>query len=191
MPHLLWHTRTHHNFLEIYAVSKNTHQQAGAVASKRAGFIRRFAAMIYDTLVAVAVGMCAGLVIVTLLVVLLKNAVLALPPNTEPSVFIQSSLLYQLVIQGWVMMWVVIFFLWFWKNGGQTLGMRAWRLRLFSTNERPLTWRRLVLRMLVSLCGLGTLLVLLDRKHRLSLQDRIAHTEILTLTPQENDHKQW
>lgn len=160
-------------------------------AAERASFFRRLAAMIYDTLVAVAVGMCAGLLLVTILVVLLKKGVFYLPKDVEPANFIQASFVYQFVIQIWIFTWVAIFFLWFWKNGGQTLGMRAWRLRLFSTNEQPLTWRRLAWRMLVSLCGLGTLWVLLDRKNRLSLQDRLSHTEMLTLTPKENDHKQW
>ena len=43
--------------------------------SERAGFIRRLAAMIYDTLVAVAVGMCAAMVVIVTLIVLLSNGV--------------------------------------------------------------------------------------------------------------------
>lgn len=32
------------------------------------------------------------------------------------------------------------FFVWFWTHGGQTLGMRAWRLQLLGSNDRPPTW---------------------------------------------------
>lgn len=158
---------------------------------KRAGFVRRLLAMVYDTLVAAAVGMCAGLVLIVTLVVLLKNGVLDMQGYAEPSQVIQASLLYTLLIQGWVAAWVIGFFLWFWKRGGQTLGMRAWRLRIYSTIEQPMTWPRLVIRLVASLGGLGTLLVLFDIKHKQSLQDRLAHTEVVQLSKEQNDHRQW
>lgn len=158
---------------------------------KRAGFIRRLLAMVYDTLVAIAVGMCAGLVLIVTLVILLKNGVLDMQGYAEPSQAIQASLLYTLLIQGWIAIWVIGFFLWFWKHGGQTLGMRAWRLRIYSTTEQPMTWSRLLIRLISSLGGLGTLLVLFDVKNKQSLQDRLAHTEIVQLSKAQNDHKRW
>ena len=158
---------------------------------KRAGFIRRLLAMVYDTLVAIAVGMCAGLVLIVTLVVLLKNGVLDMQGYAEPSQTIQASLLYTLIIQGWVAVWIIGFFLWFWKHGGQTLGMRAWRLRIYSTIEQPMTWSRLIVRLIASLGGLGTLLVLFDFKNKQSLQDRLAHTEVVQLSKEQNDHKRW
>jgi len=88
-------------------------------------------------------------------------------------------------------MWIAGFFLWFWRRGGQTLGMRAWRLRIYSTVEEPMTWPRLLIRLVASLGGLGTLLVLFDFKHKQSLQDRLAKTEVLKLTKEANDHKSW
>ncbi|MFC3094541.1 RDD family protein [Alteromonas sediminis] len=157
----------------------------------RAGFIRRLAAMVYDVLVAIAVGMVAALVMSLTLVVLIGNDVLPANGATDPSVAIRESLLYTSLLQVWVALWVIGFFLWFWKNGGQTLGMRAWRLRLFSINDQPPSWGRLVIRMLSSLCGLGTLLVLLDVKHKLALQDRASKMEMLVLTKFANDHKNW
>jgi uncharacterized RDD family membrane protein YckC len=87
--------------------------------------------------------------------------------------------------------WVTGFFVWFWRNGGQTIGMRAWRMRLYSTNEQSLGYGRAFLRMLYSLGGLGTLLVLLDVKYKQSLQDRLAGTEMRVLSKEANDHKSW
>lgn len=87
--------------------------------------------------------------------------------------------------------WVLGFFVWFWRNGGQTIGMRAWRLRLFSTTEQPLTYRRALWRTLCSLGGLGTLLVLFDVRHKQSLQDRLAKTEMLVLSKEANHHAAW
>lgn len=158
---------------------------------ERASFFKRLLAMIYDTLVAVAVGMCSAMVIIVVLMILLSNNVLSMQGFETPSDLIQSSWQYKLLIQIWVGTWVAGFFLWFWKKGGQTLGMRAWRLRIFSTVDKPMTWSRLVLRLISSLGGLGTLLVLFDIKNKQSLQDRIAQTEVVKLSKEANDHKQW
>ena len=158
---------------------------------ERAGFVRRLLAMVYDTLVAIAVGMCAAMVLIVTLVVMLKNGALDLQGYAEPADLIQSSFVYKLTIQLWVGLWIAGFFLWFWKRGGQTLGMRAWRLRIFSTVEQPMTWPRLIIRLVTSLGGLGTLLVLFDIKHKQSLQDRLAKTEVLKLSKEANDHKRW
>ena len=158
---------------------------------ERAGFVRRLLAMIYDTLVATAVGMCAAMVMIVTLVVMLKNGALDLQGYAEPADLIQASFGYKLLIQTWVGLWIAGFFLWFWRRGGQTLGMRAWRLRIYSTVEEPMTWPRLFIRLIASLGGLGTLLVLFDLKNKQSLQDRLAKTEVLKLTKEANDHKSW
>lgn len=158
---------------------------------QRAGFLRRLLAMVYDTLVAIAVGMCAAMVMIVALVVMLKNGVLDLQGYAEPADLIQASFVYKLLIQSWVGLWIAGFFLWFWKRGGQTLGMRAWRLRIYSTVDEPMTWARLLLRLVSSLGGLGTLLVLFDIKNKQSLQDLLAKTEVLKLSKEANDHKSW
>ena len=157
----------------------------------RASFFRRLAAMVYDILVSVAVGMVAAMIMLLVLVILLENGVLDMGAEEHVSDVIQQSALYKTIIQVWVGVWVVGFFTWFWKNGGQTLGMRAWRLRLFSTNDQSLGYGRVLLRIFVSLGGIGTLLVLLDFRNKLALQDRIAKTEILVLTKDANHHRSW
>jgi uncharacterized RDD family membrane protein YckC len=158
----------------------------------RAGFFRRLAAMVYDALIAVAVGMLAALVITGIITALLENEVLSKQGYEHVSELIQSSFYYALVIQIWVVLWVAGFFLWFWKNGGQTLGMRAWRLRIYNLHEdKPIGYGRLLLRLVSALGGLGTLLVLIDYKSKQSLQDRVAGTQMLVLTNDQNHHKNW
>lgn len=157
----------------------------------RAGFFRRLAAIIYDWLVAIAVGMVAAMVIVIALLICFNTSVIAHPHHTHFSDFIKDSSLFTIIIQIWVGLWIAIFFAWFWRNGGQTIGMRAWRIRLFTTDNQVLGYPRVIARMLTSLLGLGTLLVLFDIKHKLALQDRITHTQVLVLTKEANDHKQW
>lgn len=41
---------------------------------------------------------------------------------------------------------------WFWTHGGQTLGMRAWNLRLLAEDGGPVSWKQAALRYA---CGLG------------------------------------
>lgn len=157
----------------------------------RAGFIRRLAAIIYDALVAVAVGMCAGLVFMVVSMILFQQGWIDPQGHEHFMDFFQRSLLFTTLSQIWVALWVSGFFLWFWKNGGQTIGMRAWRLRLFSTSDEPMGYARAVLRLVFSFLGVGTILVLFDPKNKLSLQDRVAKTEVLILTKDANDHKAW
>ena len=147
--------------------------------------------MVYDVLVAVAVGMCAAMVMLVAMLLLVENNILDNQGYDHFSDLIQQSLSYQITLQIWVGLWVVGFFLWFWRNGGQTIGMRAWRLRLFSTNDKPFGYSRAFLRLVCSLGGLGTLLVLLDFKSKQSLQDRIASTEMLMLSKEDNHHAAW
>lgn len=157
----------------------------------RAGFFKRLAAMVYDVLVAVAVGMCAALVIIITLLILFETQLISKPEGVEFNQLMQDSLLYKSIIQAWVVAWVVGFFLWFWKNGGQTIGMRAWRLRMFAMDEKPVGYGRLLLRMLSAFLGLGTLFVLIDFKNKLALQDRVSKIEVLSLSKVANDHKSW
>lgn len=157
----------------------------------RANFIRRIAAMIYDALVAVAVGMCAGLTFLVIMLICFQTGVIDNSGFSHFMDFFQQSLLYTTLSQVWVSLWVIGFFLWFWRNGGQTIGMRAWRLRLFSTTDQPLGYGRALLRILTSFAGLGTLFVLFDFKNKQSLQDRIAGTEMLVLSKNANHHKAW
>ncbi|MDP5032022.1 MAG: RDD family protein [Paraglaciecola sp.] len=157
----------------------------------RAGFFRRLAAIVYDLLVATAIFMVAGIVSTVVVIVLLENKVLDKQGYTHSMDVISHSPLYANIIFGWSLLWVVGFFLWFWRNGGQTIGMRAWRLKLFSTSEQPFGYGRALLRLLSALGGIGTLFVLFDVKNKLSLQDRIAKTEMLYLSKEANHHAAW
>jgi uncharacterized RDD family membrane protein YckC len=58
-----------------------------------------------------------------------------------------------------------------WARGGQTIGMRAWRLRVGAAEGGPLPWPRALLRFVVALVSLaafalGFLWCLLDRDRR-------------------------
>jgi uncharacterized RDD family membrane protein YckC len=170
--------------------TEETEAQAGDF--RRASFFRRLAAIIYDALVATAVAMCAGLIIQAVLLVLFELQLIDTQGHEHYMDLFQVSDSLKLIANVWVGFWVASFFLWFWKHGGQTLGMRAWRLKIYNLkDEKDISYARLLLRMLTSFLGLGTLLVLFDYKHKQSLQDRIAQTEVLFLSKEANDHKSW
>ena len=64
-----------------------------------------------------------------------------------------------------------LYFVWCWTHGGQTLGMRPWRLRVQSTEYRALSWGSASIRFAVALLGwiplgLGHWWMLFDRQGR-------------------------
>jgi uncharacterized RDD family membrane protein YckC len=76
-----------------------------------------------------------------------------------------------------------------WRNGGITLGMRAWRVRLVSCDEQVISWPRCLLRFLVGLIslgafGLGIFWAIVDSKNR-GWHDLAART-LLIKTPKNN-----
>ena len=52
----------------------------------------------------------------------------------------------------------VLFFGGFWTHGGQTLGMRAWRLRLVSSaGAGPVSWKQSLLRLAAACLSMGAM----------------------------------
>jgi uncharacterized RDD family membrane protein YckC len=75
------------------------------------------------------------------------------------------------------------YFGWFWTHGGQTLGMRSWRLRLVGAGKNGATWRQALVRFLGAgiswlAFGAGFLWLLVDPK-RLTWHDRLSATRIV------------
>ena len=82
---------------------------------------------------------------------------------------------------------LMVYFVWCWLNGGQTLPMKTWKLRLVNIDGRPIRPLQAVLRYLaawpsIMLFGVGIAWALLD-KDRQFLHDRIAGTRISGPSP--------
>lgn len=89
------------------------------------------------------------------------------------------------MLRGWLLLVGLLFFGWFWTHGGQTLGMRAWRLQLRREDAGPLNWPRAVLRYALAwpswlLLGVGVLWSLIDSRKQ-AAHDRLAGTEVVLL----------
>lgn len=77
------------------------------------------------------------------------------------------------------------FFGWFWTHGGQTLGMRAWRLQLRTAEAGSVRWPAAALRYGVAYLAwgaalLGILWCLIDHRRR-AWHDIAAGTEVVVL----------
>lgn len=75
------------------------------------------------------------------------------------------------------------YFIWQWRRGGQTLAMKAWRIRIVTREGAPLALRHALNRFLFALAGCllagaGFLWALVDREG-LFLHDRLAGTRII------------
>lgn len=131
------------------------------------GLTRRLAAITYDAL------LLGGLL-------LIAGAPLPLVP--EP---IQKLWWVRLLIQGYLLVCCFLFFGWFWVHGGQTLGMRAWRIRLVQDDGKKVGWSRAAMRFLAALLswtalGLGFVWVTIDPAG-MAWHDRLSKTRLMLL----------
>lgn len=130
------------------------------------GLLRRLAAILYDTLLLAAVLFIAGLLILPLVG---NGAIRPGHPLITSYYFVISF----------------VFFAWFWTHGGQTLGMRVWRIRIVSRTGAPITLWQCLLRFLAAFVswgalGLGFLWSLVD-KEKLTWHDRFSMTELVVI----------
>ena len=75
------------------------------------------------------------------------------------------------------------YYLWFWTHGGQTLGMRSWRIRVVDSEGQAIRWGQAVRRYLAALvswgaAGLGFIWILFDRDG-CSWHDRLSGTYLV------------
>jgi Predicted membrane protein/domain len=84
---------------------------------------------------------------------------------------ITNNIFYQF----YLLLIILIYYLWFWINHGQTLGMKSWKAYVLNQNNQTITIRQGIIRILISLIG-GHLLLIFNEK---SLQDIISKTHII------------
>ena len=152
----------------------------------RAGFRRRFGSWIYDFLIIIAIFMLSGYACVALFVLLDYFEVISIVRNDFDIDWNASHIAYKVAFNTWGIAWICGFFVYFWSKKGQTLGMKAWRLRLQNRDGSLITKGTGLKRLLPTLLGLGNLLVIFDRKNKLSLQDRLTNTEVVLLSLEAN-----
>lgn len=137
------------------------------------GLLRRLAAILYDAALLIGVLMVA----VTLLVIPYALLIGEPFPHEDP--------VHRLALQGYLLLVIGSFFTFFWARGGQTLGMRAWRIRVLRDDGEALTWRDAWRRFFTAILalaplGLGLFWMLFDREG-LAWHDRLSNTRLVML----------
>ena len=108
-----------------------------ATKTKPVGLILRIGIMFYDSILLTAVLFFAALIVVPTFGI-----------TTEHPLFILFKIYIFLV--------GFIFFAWCWTHGGQTLGMKTWKVKLVSEKHAQVTWKESLIRYLISiLCWLS------------------------------------
>ena len=147
-----------------------------------APFFRRLASWIYDFLTAVAIAMLAVVVGYIFTGSIQALGLISIEGYEDMAAYLADGWVFQI----YILICLTAFFCYFWVKGGQTIGMRAWRIRVLNKENQTISIVQAIVRFYASLAGLGNLLVLVDFKNRQSLQDYIAKTKTVVLTKEEN-----
>ncbi|NRD75048.1 RDD family protein [Shewanella sp. VB17] len=156
----------------------------------RAGFFRRCGAITYDLLLAVAVYMIAGAIGFGAFTGLVYYDVIDMGNTQHVSDLLNQTPLYKAIYQSWIVLCVSLFYIAFWSHGGQTLGMRAWRLKVQHPNGQSLSFITASARVIWSLLGIGNLWILINGD-KLALQDMMTRSEVVVLSKAANQMRNW
>lgn len=134
------------------------------LTTQNAGLLRRIASAVYDSMLVIA-----------LFVIPTSLSMAVLGGEAIPA----GSIPFQVLL----IITAGAFFIGFWVAGGQTLGMRAWRIKVTTLEGTPLTFRQALLRFCacvpsVGLLGAGIWWLMFDR-NRQTIPDRIAGTRVV------------
>mgnify|MGYP000111061755 CR=1 FL=1 len=131
--------------------------------------LRRFAIVIYDYLLIIAVCIAYG-VIYIIVGKFVFNMVSDRP----------SGLFYQI---GWLAT-VIGFYSYFWIKGGETTGMRAWHVKITDLNGNTPSLAKCLVRLFISPIGWLLFFTAIFDKNKQTLHDRLSQTQ-LRLMPKE------
>lgn len=135
------------------------------------GLLRRFAAMLYDTLLVAALLFFATLPFIAL--------------NRGEAVETADNIIYQLAL----VMVIYVFFTAYWTTRGRTLGMQSWHLVIENDEGRRPSLQQASVRFLAAILswlplGLGYFWQLWD-PDRLTWHDRLSGTRLLYRPPEK------
>ena len=85
---------------------------------------------------------------------------------------------------------IFFYFGWFWTHGGQTLGMKTWKIKLIDKNSQFIGWKQVVIREMTAVIswlflGLGFIWSIFDKNKR-SWHDITSKTTLIDLRETNN-----
>jgi len=141
-----------------------------SVSSEVVSFPRRMAAVLYDTLLIGVTTAIIGGILATLV-----SHLAGIDLHSGSRI---SNLLFILDL-------VIAFLLfgWFWTHGGQTLGMRSWKIKVVTDDGSPFRWPHAFFRYVGALfswmaLGVGFWIAIFD-PNRLTWHDRFSRTHLV------------
>lgn len=134
-----------------------------------AGLFRRLFAIFYDSFLLIAI-----LFIVTAIANALNHGEAIEPSNALYPLYVLTIFLLS-----------YLYFAWFWIHGGQSLGMKTWRIQLQSSDKGEINWKTTVIRFISALFswgffGAGFIWAFFDKKNR-CWHDLASHTVLIDL----------
>lgn len=123
---------------------------------------KRFFALVYDGLILIGLWLTSGFLVV-------------LATSGAPPIWLTQAILFLITFGYLIVSWV---------KGGQTLGLRAWRLQVIEEHQIKVTWTSAIMRTvsgLITLAPLGlTLMTAFLNAERKTVYDRWSHTQIIS-----------
>jgi uncharacterized RDD family membrane protein YckC len=133
---------------------------------------RHMLALLYDTFLIIPLIIAANALLMAIYVNLFMNF------DTTQEIRLPAG-----AVQVVVILCIALFYWIFWRRGGQTLGMQAWRIKLVSNEGAQLTTPQIALRLVGALLSgliLGILWKYLDRDGYY-WHDRLSKTHLILL----------
>jgi uncharacterized RDD family membrane protein YckC len=154
---------------------------ANSIEYSTPGLLRRCAAMVYDSLLIMAISILYA-AIMTGINIAIKGA----PATGER---ITWGAFGMVVFIGWILT-IGWFFCYFWHKSGQTLGMKTWRMKIVtSENLNCPSYTQCIIRFCcapISLCVLGAgYWLMYANTERQTLHDKISKTRTLLLSKEK------
>jgi len=147
-----------------------------------ATFGPRIGALVYDALIVIGIAAIASAIGLGIAEALIASGIVDIAGRyVDSAAYVGSQIWFAILVWGSV----AGFYLWFWTHGGQTVGMRAWRLRVQNTDGSAISLTQALIRLATAACGLGNLQVPFDMKNR-AFQDHWSNCNVLRLSKEQN-----
>ncbi|MDG2091421.1 MAG: RDD family protein [Gammaproteobacteria bacterium] len=148
------------------------------INTAHASLWRRLAAIVYDSIVMLAIWIVVGFFVLSSFGIeqaqMVENDRVVMDPYYRITLF--TSMLVS----------AYLFFAWFWTHSGQTLGMQAWKLRVQNTDASAISYKQSLIRFVVAplsfiLLGAGYFYMFFNTE-KLTLPDLLSHSVVLKET---------
>tara|TARA_B100001059_G_scaffold183911_1_gene185396 strand:- start:333 stop:614 length:282 start_codon:yes stop_codon:yes gene_type:complete len=83
-----------------------------------------------------------------------------------------NAVIGSLIYKAYIILIIFLYYAWFWKKYNQTLGMKIWKVKIYSKYSTEISYSQSLKRIIFALAG-GHLLLIFNSE---SLQDKLSKT---------------